>query len=262
MRHSAAATAVLVVLGGWAAAAQAVTPYVQFDAGYLSRDVVEEGVGLDGFTFSGSAQSTRLLATLGVGVGDFVTLYAQGGAADLAIDDFNGFDASMDGAYGGGVRLNFLMPRNPFGMRLFVDGSVLHTEAQDKVQAEFGCTAANGCTDAVARAQGAFLPRLAEESIDWTEYTVLLGVGSTYRVFGLYGGVRLSWVDATDTVKAAPDANFAAPFRFEGDLKEQDNFGVFVGSDLFLERGGRTALNIEVSLFDQDSIRVGIRRTF
>jgi hypothetical protein len=254
-----AATVLLAVACGIPAAA---APYAQIEAGVISRDVVEEDPSIEGFTIGGRAASTRLIATVGFEVNGILTVYAQGGAADLSIEEFNGFDSAFNGAYGGGVRLNLFLSPYRDRLRLFVEGSMLRTTAEDKVQAEFGCTAASGCSAFGSGAQSDFLPRVVEETIEWNEYTVLLGAGGRYGGFGPYGGVRLSRVDAKDSLRAAPDANFATEFRADADLREQDNFGIFFGADFFLDRSGKTALNFEVSLFDQESFRAAVRRAF
>jgi hypothetical protein len=261
MKRALGVATAFLALALQAPAASAMQPYVKFETGVVSREVVEEDAAIQGFSFSGTAESTRVLATAGVTFGDVLTVYAQGGGATLSIDDFDGFDASFSGAYGGGARFDFLLSPRPGGLRLFVEGNYLHTTADDAVQSDFFCSAANGCT-APPAAQGEYLARLADETIEWNEYTVLLGGGWRYGAYAPYGGVRLSWVDAQDQVRAAPDANFATEYRVEADLKEQDNFGVFLGTDVFLDRAGKTALNAEVSLFDQSAFRVAIRRAF
>lgn len=257
-RLLAVSTALLLTIPV-APAARGAQPFVQVETGIVARDVVEEDASIEGFKADGRAQSTRVLATVGVAINDFLTVYVQGGGADLAIDDFNGFDSSFAGAFGGGIRLDLYTSPHRDRLRLFVEGSILHSELDDTVMAEFGCTAANGCT---AGAWGDYIPRLVDETIEWNEYTVMMGVGWQYGPFAPYGGVRLSKVDAEDTLRAAPDGNFASAFRFEADLREQDNFGVFFGTDMWLDRTGNTVLNFEVSLFDQDSFRAAIRRSF
>jgi hypothetical protein len=226
----------------------------------VSRDVVEEDASIAGFSYDGRADSTRALATVGVDINSIVALYGQVGGADLAIDEFNGFDSSFGAAYGAGVRINFLLSPHPYALRLFVDASFLHTTAEDSVQAEFGCTPANGCT--APGAFGEYVPRLLEEEIEWNEYAVLMGAGSRYGPYGPYGGIRLSFVDATDKLQVAPNPVYPQGLGSEIDLKEQDNFGVFFGTDIFLDRAGKTSLNFEISLFDQDSFRAAIRRAF
>ena len=260
MRRTFAAAAAFALLVAASPDAVAVQPYVMFEAGVVSRDVVEEDASIAGFSFGGTATSTRMLATVGLDVAAGFTLYAMGGAADLTIDEFNGFDSSFSGAYGAGVRLTLPLAPHPYGLRLFVDGSVLRTTGEDTVAAEFGCTAANGCTNAGAR--GGYVTRVVDEEIEWTEFAVLMGAGSRWGPWGPYGGIRLSAVDATDKLRAAPDANFATAFSADSDLREQDNFGAFFGTDFFLDRAGKTALNFEASLFDQYSFRAAIRRAF
>jgi opacity protein-like surface antigen len=243
-RVFAAAAAFAAMLVG-APESGAVQPYVMFEAGIVSRDVVEEDASIAGFMYEGTASSTRMLATVGLDVAGGLTLYAQGGAADLTIDEFSGFDGQFDGAYGGGVRFNMFLSPHPYGLRLFVDGSFLHTTAEDTVQIEYGS-----------------LSRLADETIEWNEYTILMGAGTRSGPYGPYGGIRLSWVDGEDRLRAAPDANFPEEFRVDADLREQDNFGIFFGTDFFLDRSGKTVLNCEVSLLDQYSFRAAIRRAF
>lgn len=245
MRRTFAAAAALAALIVGTREAGAAQPYVMFEAGIISRDIVEEDVAIEGFSFGGEATSTRMLATVGLDLSGFLSIYAQGGAANLAIDEFNGFDSSFNGAYGGGVRLTFPLAPQPLGLRLFVEGSFLHTTAEDTVQIVSGN-----------------LPRIADEEIEWNEFTVLMGAGSRYGPWGPYGGVRLSWVDGEDRLHAPADATFPEAFRVEADLREQDNFGAFFGTDLFLDRAAKTALNFEVSLFDQYSFRAAIRRAF
>jgi hypothetical protein len=254
---------VTVLLGAalWVPRAMAVEPYVQLETGVHSRNVVEEGPAISGFTVGGTANSTRVLATAGVGFNDVLTVFALGGGSKLSIDEFDAFNSSFSGAYGGGARFTFFLSPSRDGLRLFAEGSVLRTTAEDTVQGSFFCNAANGCT-APLPAQGDYLPRLAKETIEWNEYTILLGAGTRYGAYGPYGGVRLSWLNAKDRVRAAPDANFSTGYQADADLKEKDNFGVFFGTDMFLDRAGKTALNFEVSLFDQSSFRVAIRRGF
>jgi opacity protein-like surface antigen len=245
MRRLFAAGAALAAILALAPDAGAVQPYVMFEAGVMSRDVVEENDSIVGYQFGGTASSTRVLATVGLDFNNVVTVYAQGGAADLGIDEFNGFDSSFEGTYGGGVRLNLLLSQNPYGLRLFVDGSTLRTTATDTVQAQVGSAW-----------------RTVEEEIEWNEYTILMGAGSRYGPYGPYGGIRLSWLDATDRLRAAPAPGLPAGFKLDADLKEQDNFGMFFGTDIFLDRSGKTSLNFEVALIDQYSFRAAIRRAF
>ena len=224
---------IIGVPGAWAAG-----PYIQLEAGVLSRDVVEEDPSLVGFKFRGEAVSTRLMAKVGVELGELADLYVQGGGADLSVDEFNNYDGDLSGAYGGGVRLNLYRSPHRDRFTLFADFSALWFETDDRVETEI-----SGSREIV------------DETIEWNEYTALLGASGRYDGFQPYGGIRLSWIDGTDKIRS-PD------FSADLDLEEDDNFGIFGGVDIFLDRTEKTALNFEVSLFDQDSFRAAIRREF
>lgn len=62
--------------------------------------------------------------------------------------------------------------------------------------------------------------------------------------------------------RRSSDSNFPDGFSDKVDLEEDDNFGIFGGVDIFIDRSEKTAINFEVSLFDQDSFRAAIRREF
>lgn len=249
--------AFVVTLTAWIPWAGAVEPYIQIEVGVVSRDVIEEDPTLSEFKFRGDAVSTRLIAKLGLDL-DVVNVYLQGGWADLAIDEFNDYDASLSGAYGGGVRLNLY--RSPYRDRvtLFVEGSYLRYTTDDQIETVVSCDARLGCPANT----GIDYPLLADETIQWNEYTVLLGASGRYEGFNPYGGIRLSKLDGTDRIRTAPDSNFPSGFRANPDLKEDDNFGIFGGLNIFLDRSESTALNFEISLIDQDSFRAAIRRAF
>jgi len=252
---SAVLAIVLVLSGspGWA-----LEPYVQLNTGVFSRDVEESDSSLAGGKAFGTADSTRVLATIGMEFGRLVNLYFQGGGADLSIDEYNNYDGSMDWAYGGGMRLTIYQAPYRSGLNLYVEGNYLRYTTDDTVQIQQNCTGLSGCP----ASPNNFFPRTARETIQWNEYAVLLGASARYMEGRPYGGIRLSKVDATDRVRAAPDSNFSTSFQANLDLKEQDNFGIFLGIDFFLDRAAKTALNLQMSLIDQNSLQVGLRRSF
>ncbi|HTN42732.1 MAG TPA: hypothetical protein VMN77_02930 [Nitrospiria bacterium] len=265
MKLSFGTLAVFVILLAWTPRARAamsddrtVEPYFQMNVGVYSRDIVEKSSALTSFKVNGTADSTRVIAKAGVNIGDIVNLYLQGGGADLTIDDFDDYDASMNGAYGGGMRINLY--REPYrdGLKLFVEGNYLHNSTNDKTQIARECTGLPNCP----APSNNFFPTIADETIQWNEYTFLMGGSVRYFDFGPYGGIRLSKVDGKDRVRSGPDANFTTNFTATADVKERDNFGVFFGTDVFLDRAGKTALNFEASLFDVYSFQAGIRTTF
>jgi hypothetical protein len=236
----------------------ALKPYFQLNVGAFSRDVEEKDASIAGNKVFGTADSTRIIAKLGMEYGDILNLYFQGGGADLSIDEFDNYDGSMDWAYGGGLRFTFYRAPYRGGLRLFVEGNYLRYTTDDTVQIEQDCTGLAGCPASPDN----FFPRQAKETIEWNEYAVLLGASAQFFEARPYGGFRLSKVDGKDRIRAAPDANFTTPFHVTPDLKEQDNFGIFLGMDFFLDRTAETVLNLEMSLIDQNSIQVGLGRTF
>jgi hypothetical protein len=262
MKYLLCTAVVLLPLLFWTYDAQAVEPYIQIGVGAFSRDIVEEGTALESFKFKGTAGSTRLIAKAGLEVGGIVNLYVQGGGADLSIDEFDNYNASMKGMVGGGLRINLYRAPYRDGLTLFVEGNALRFTADDKVQTERKCSLSAGCTATVPPPPNDFLPVLADETIQWNEYTVLLGASGRYFDVAPYGGVRLSKVDGKDRIRTAPDSNFSNGFQANPDIKEDGNFGIFFGLDFFLDRSEKTALNFEVSLIDQDSIQAAIRRAF
>jgi hypothetical protein len=250
--------AVLLPLVVGTSQARAVEPYLQIDVGVYSRDIVEKSSALSTFKVKAIADSTRLIAKAGVNIGDVLNLYLQGGAADLQIDDFDNYDASMNGAYGGGLRINLYQEPYRDGLKLFVEGNYLHNSTNDQTQIARDCTGLSGCSSSPDN----FFPTIADETIQWNEYTFLMGASGRYFDMGPYGGIRLSKVDGKDRVRAGPDSNFTTNFTATPDVKERDNFGIFFGTDFFLDRAGKTALNFEASLFDVYSFQAGIRTTF
>jgi hypothetical protein len=258
MKQVLITAAVLLPLVVWASQARAVEPYLQFNVGVFSRDIVEKSSALSTFKVKATADSTRLIAKAGVNIGDVLNLYLQGGAADLTVDDFDNYDATMNGAYGGGLRINLY--REPYrdGLKLFVEGNYLHNSTDDQTQIYRDCSGLSACP----ALPNNFIPTIANETIQWNEYTFLMGASGRYFDMGPYGGIRLSKVDGKDRVRAGPDANFTTNFTATPDVKEQDNFGIFFGTDIFLDRAGKTALNFEASLFDVYSFQAGIRTTF
>jgi hypothetical protein len=234
-----------------------IDPYIQIGIGAFSRDIVEEGAALDTFKLRGAAGSTRLIAKAGLDIGEAVNLYAQGGGADLSIDEFNNYAASMKGMVGGGMRINLYHAPYRDGLKLFVEGNYLHFTTDDHVQIE-ECASSPDCSSPTSL----YLPRLANETIQWNEYTVLLGASGRYFDVAPYGGFRLSKVDGKDRISAAPDSNFSAGLQTHPDIKEDGNFGIFFGLDFFLDRSEKTVLNFEVSLIDQDSFMAAVRRAF
>lgn len=203
----------------------------QLELGVLSRDIVEEGEQLVGFNVGGDAVSTRILAKFGINPSDRIHLYAQMGGTDLSIDEFNSYDADLGLAYGIGVTLTMYRSPTPPTLGLFADANILRFTSQDKVETNVG---------------------IQDEEITWTEYVFALGVSTKHLGLEPYGGIRLSFVDGKDELSISGELDF----------KEDNNFGIFLGTNIFLDPSEKTAIKIEGNLFDQYSITTGIRIAF
>jgi len=167
MKYAFASASVLLSLALWASQARAIEPYIQIGLGAFTRDIVEEDPSISGLKFKGTADSTRLIAKAGLDIGGVLNLYAQGGGADLSIDEFDQYAASMKGAYGGGLRINLYNAPYHDGTKLFVEGSYLHFQTDDRVQIE-QCASPPVCSGSTSL----YLPRPADETIRWNEYTI------------------------------------------------------------------------------------------
>jgi hypothetical protein len=236
---------------------RAAEPYVSFETGIASRDVVDEGNDLVGGSFTGNAVSTRILTRVGVDLNRYADLYFLGGGADLSIDEFDNFDSNFHGVYGAGLRVNLFRSGYRDDLTLFAEGNWLYFTANDQVRT-YECPPGTDC-DADP---DAYLPRNANEKITWNEYTARVGASGRMEVGTIFGGFRLSFVDGQDRIRARPDSNFSQPLKSNLDLKQDDTFGLFFGVNLFLDRLEKTVVTLEASLIDQDSFRAAIRRYF
>ena len=194
----------------------------------VSRRVVEEtSPGVD---FKGDAVSTRVMARVRVKPVKPLELYLQGGGANLKIDDFDGYRGDFGFAYGGGLNLTIYEEPGYNRFRLALSGDALAFTTDDRVQTNIG---------------------LVKEEIQWVEYAA--GVTGTWRVqnWDPYIGVRFSWLNSTD--------NIEDPSVGKLNLRENSNIGIVAGTDIYLDKREKIALNLEASLIDQASFEIGLK---
>ncbi len=224
------------------------------ETGITSRDIVEEDPVFAGFKVSGDAVSTRFLAKIGLRFFDRIEIYGKGGGVDLSISDFNDFDARPVPAYGGGIRLDLYQGPRPEMMRLFLDANFLYFVAEDTIQI-LDCPLSS-CSVSDLR------PRMANEEIRWREGTISAGGSFRHDYFEPYGGVRLSIVRGDDILEVREDTNFPDPLNLKVDLDEDDNFGIFFGTSIYLDRSKKSAINLEFSAIDQFAFMAGFKSAF
>ena len=194
----------------------------------LTRRVVEEPN--PGENFEADADSTRVLARLGIKPVKPLELYVQAGTANLNIDDFNDYRGDISFAYGGGLKLTIYEQPGFNRFRLALSGDILTYTTNDTVLTNLG---------------------LAKEEIEWTEYTAV-GAG-TWRAqnWEPYIGLRFSWLDSTDNIKD--------PINRKLDLRADSNVGIMAGTNVFLDPRENVALNLEATLIDQASFKIGLK---
>ena len=229
------------------------------ETGVTSRDVLDKDVPSAGLNFQGDAVSTKLLTKIGLRFFDRIEIYAKGGGADLSISEFNDYDARLAPAYGGGLHIDLYQGPRPDRIKIFLDGSFLYFVTEDTVQTLF-------CLDTIDPGQNCgdteFIPRMVDEKIRWMEGTILAGGSFRHDYFEPYGGVRLSFVQGDDKLDLKADSNFLAVDHLDIDLEEDDNFGIFFGTNIYLDRNEKSAISLEVSAIDQFAFTAGFKVVF
>jgi hypothetical protein len=198
----------------------------------VSRRVVEEvSPGVD---FKGDAVSTRVMAKFRVKPVKPLELYLQGGAANLKINDFNGYRGDYSFAYGGGINLTLYEDPVADKFRLIMSGDALTFTTDDSVLTTIQSNDV-----------------LVKEEIQWVEYAA--GATGTWRVrnWDPYIGVRFSWLNSTDDIEDPSVGKLT--------LQEDRNIGVVAGTDVYLDKMDKIALNLEASLIDQASFKIGLK---
>ena len=221
------------------------------------RRVLDKGESLNPCCeFKGDAVSTRLLAKVGLRPVPPLEVYGLIGGADLSIDDFDGFDAKMNPAYGGGIHLVLFESPSPGESHLFLDYAYLQFTPKDRHEV-------SKCVSSPCDAPGNSVATVQDEKIQWREHVVKIGGDFRHDVFRPYGGLRVSFVRGRDSFSfVSATAPIANPNIEAVDLVEDNTLGVFGGVDIFLDPTDALALNLEVSLFDVNSIRGGLRFAF
>jgi len=236
-------------------------------AGIQERDILEKSDDLDPCCkFKGDAVSSRLLARLGLEAFQRVEVFGLIGGVGLSIDEFDGFDSNLDVAYGGGIR--FILYEAPFpqASHIFLEYAYLQFDAEDRVEVEIcsNPTASDKCRDPNVTPE--FVKTVQDDEIKWKEHVVKIGGDSRVGFYRPYGGIRFSLVrgDESFSVVSFPtvsDSGFNENIS-PADIEEDDFFGVFGGLDIFLDPKDAIALNVEVSLFDVNSIQGSFRFKF
>jgi hypothetical protein len=244
------AVAALLVLGVAAPAAAAPPMSFGIELDLASRDITYEDVNV--FPNEGTADTTTIAGQFAIGIVRGVSLFGEVGAADVAVDEFNGYQSSFDLVYGGGIRLS--APANRYGgdTLLFSELRARRVTSSDQLVTEV-CTA--NCGDPVNEVVSF---ETVDEDLNWWEYTIKVGVSGRYDNLRPFGGLEVSKLDGTDSVDfvnpALPDQDL--------DVRESNSIGFFFGTDILLDRQGQSAVTIEMSAIDRYAFRIGFNVGF
>lgn len=198
----------------------------------VTRTVVEETS--PGVNFEGDAESTRVLARIATKPFRPLELYLQAGMANLVIDEFNDYRGGYEFAYGGGLALTVYEYPGPKKFQVITRADTLHFKTTDNV-----LTTILG------------VDTFVKETIRWREYT-LEGIGLwRSQYWEPYLGARFSWLDSDDTIHDPSVGKLS--------LEEDSNFGFVLGANLYFDPRENFALNLEATLIDQNSLKVGLK---
>ncbi len=204
---------------------------------------------------TGEARSQRLLVRFTHSVGSLVAVFARAGGADLALPQFDNFQANLAPAYGGGVRLALPVLPTSEPWRLFAEAEALTAQVSAPVLSA-DCLAHTNCQ------AGTALPRAGDEDVAWTESSVVLGAEVRRGAIEPRLGVRLSWLTGRDRLTLRPDARFPAPQVLEATIQQEAIVGMVIGAELTLDRTERTALALEGRFFDVYGGTIRVRVNF
>ncbi|MBI5038447.1 MAG: hypothetical protein HZC13_01565 [Nitrospirae bacterium] len=206
-----------------------------------TRTVVEET--RPGLIAEGDAESTRILVRIAAKPLHPLELYLQAGMANLVIDDFDQYRGDYSFAYGGGVSLILYEYPGPKKFQIITRADTLHFISEDS--AVLICPLSTCFSDSDLS--------IVKEKIQWREYT-LEGIGLwRSQYWEPYLGVRFSLLDSTDKL------NGPLQWKRSMSLEEDSNLGLVAGTNLYFDPRENFALNIEATLIDQLSLKIGLK---
>lgn len=204
---------------------------------FLERDITEDPGAISlGTSTPALPTSTRLLAKLAVDLTPNLQIYGLIGGSDLRVDEFDGYSSDFGTAYGGGLRITVYPETFRVPVKLFFDGSFLRFHVEDTITPAFGPRAG----------------LLTDDKITWNEGVLKIGVAGRHDFFEPYGGVRFSIVRGQERLTGSETLDFNEDFVF----------GIFAGSDIYLDRSRQTAMFVEANIIDENSIAGGVKVRF
>jgi hypothetical protein len=244
------AGAVLLALSVATPAAAAPPASFGVELDLASRDIRYEDANV--FPNEGTADTTSIAGQFAVGIVRGVSVFGEVGAADVAVDEFNGYQSAFNLLYGGGIRLSAPASRYAGSALLFSELHARHVTSSDRLATDV-CTA--NCGDPNTEV---VVSDMVDEDLTWWEYTLKFGVSGRYTNVRPFGGIEVSMLDGTDTVRSVSSGLLDQ----ELDIRESSSIGFFFGADILLDPQGQSAVTIEMSAIDQNAFRVGFNVGF
>jgi hypothetical protein len=215
-----------------------------------SRDIQEEDGNVD--EVKGTADTTSISGQFAVGIVRGVSLYGEVGAADVSVDEFDGYQSAFNLLYGGGIRLSAPASRYAGSVLFFSDLHARHVTSSDRLSTQI-CTA--NCSDP---STAVVVSDTVDEDLKWWEYTLKFGASGRYTNLRPFGGIEVSKLDGTDTIRSVSSGLLDQ----ELDVRESNSIGFFLGADILLDPQGQSAVTIEMSAIDRYAFKVGFNVGF
>ncbi len=183
--------------------------------------------------------TNRLLLRIATQFFERIEVYGDIGTADISAPDFDDFSSGLTLAYGGGIILKMLRSRGRGHPYAIAEVRYIHYEpVTDTV---------NVYIDNVLTG--------ANDEIIWREWETEFGAGFRSGSLELRGGVRFSFINARDRI-------YTSDFEKRLKLREEDNAGMFIDADIYIDPDEQFAFNIGVTAIDVNSIIAGVKLWF
>lgn len=194
---------------------------------------------------SSTFYTNRLLLRIATEFFERIEIYGDIGSADISAPEFDNFSSGLSLVYGGGINFKVLQssgrghPYAIVGLRYIQYEPVTDTVNVELIDSQ------TGKSDITA----------VNDEITWKELEAEVGAGFRSGSLELMGGVRFSFINAWDRI-------YSPDFEEHMKLREEDNAGMFINADIYIDPEDKFAFNIGVTAIDVNSISAGVKLWF
>lgn len=183
--------------------------------------------------------TNRLLLRIATEFFERIEIYGDIGSAGISAPDFDDFSSGLSLIYGGGINVKLLRSSGRGHPYALLGARYIQYEP---------------ATDRVNVLLDNSLTAIYEE-ISWREWETVFGAGFRSGSLGLSAGVRFSFINARDRV-------YTFNFEESTKLREDDNAGMFINADIYIDPEEQFAFNIGITAIDVNSIIAGVKLWF